>query len=178
MDNYTDTSGINNINNINIGKVTGTFGINGEIKVKILTDFPERFFEEKDFILQKENDLPEKIIIDNARYSGKYLIIKLNNFDNIEQSKKIIGALIQIPREKLKPLPDDSYYEFDIIGIHVYDENNNFIGTISEIINTPNNDVYVIKKDKKEIAIPAFKKYILKIDIKNKIMMIKMPEFI
>jgi 16S rRNA processing protein RimM len=78
------------------------------------------------------------------------------------------------------PLLDDGkYYQFEIIGIEVYDESNNEIGKLTEILPNQNNDNYIIvNKENKEIIIPSKSEWIKKIDICNNIMTVKLPKYI
>lgn len=160
---------------VDIGKITGTFGRFGEVKIKILTDFPERFFEEKDFYLKLENQTPEKIKVSNARFHNKVLVLKITGIDDIENAKKLSGGYFQIPIEDVKKLPADNFYQFQIIGLSAFSSSGKYLGIIDGIINTPNHDVYIIKGEV-EILIPAFKKYIKKIDLEKGNIIVEVPE--
>ena len=91
--------------------------------------------------------------------------------ESINDAEKLKNKIIKIPDEFALPLDKDEYYIRDLYGLNVYDENKKFLGHITDVIQTGANDVYVINKN---LLIPAIKECILKIDIKNKIMSVKL----
>lgn len=96
--------------------------------------------------------------------------IKLFEINNIEDAQKLKDSIIKIPESLALPLDENEYYLQDLYGLDVYEEEN-FLGKITDIIQTGANDIYVVNN---KILIPAVKQYILNIDIKNKIMHVKL----
>ena len=91
-----------------------------------------------------------------------------------------VGADIAVPRDALPPAAEDEYYWVDLIGMAVYDTDEQYIGRIVDIIPTGANDVYVVKNKTKdenaEILIPAIESVVLEIDFENKTMRVELPE--
>jgi 16S rRNA processing protein RimM len=87
------------------------------------------------------------------------------------------GKLIQIEHKDLVPLPTGHYYIFDIVGLEVFTEENEYLGKVTDVLETGSNDVYIVdQKDKKPLLIPALKTVVLKIDISDGKMIVKLQE--
>ncbi|WP_196594301.1 ribosome maturation factor RimM [Pectinatus sottacetonis] len=158
---------------ITIGKIGKPHGVKGELRVYPLTDFPERFTNLHEAYIDNTT-----INIISARYSNDFIIIKAESFDNREKAAAVTGKMLKIARCNVAPLNPGEYYAFDIIGLDVYNENGNFLGIITDIIKTGSNDVYITENPvtKQQILIPALKKVVTKIDIKNKRIDVIMPD--
>lgn len=147
---------------ITVAEIVTTHGINGNLKVKNLSDNEKRF----------ENG--EKLLIDNeeltveSSFDQKGLkVIKFEEYNNINDVLKFIGKDITIEDKDLGKLHEDEYYVFQLEGLDVYD-NGQKIGTIKEVITgVYPNDVYVIKTDKDEVYFPALNATVKKVDLEN-----------
>lgn len=144
-----------------IGKIGAPHGVRGDVKVYPLTDFPDRF-----------NNLKQVYINDNiyhiqyARPQDKYILMHFKNVDNREAIMKLTNQLLTVERTELMPLNPGEYYSFDIIGLSVFDTSDYKLGTITNILKTGSNDVYVVQMDdNQEILIPALKAVVCKIDL-------------
>ena len=147
-----------------IGKVVALFGLRGEIKVRSLTDIPNRFAE-LDAVYTGDQHV--RRLIEGVRpYKGDMILLKLKGFDDATGAEKLRGADLSIPLSKLAKLPPDSYYQHDIIGLRVFTLDDKLLGTIVDIIVTGSNDVYVVKmEDGTQQLIPAIKDVIKQIDL-------------
>jgi 16S rRNA processing protein RimM len=147
-----------------IGKVVAPFGVRGELKVRLLTDIPNRFIG-----LDTVHVGPShaRHAIESVRpYKGDMIILKLEGIDDANSAETLRNAELQIPLSKLAQLPPDSYYQHDILGLHVFTLEGRDLGTIVDIIVTGSNDVYVIKMpDGRQLLIPAIKDVIKQIDL-------------
>jgi 16S rRNA processing protein RimM len=160
---------------ISVGKIINTHGLNGEVKVFPTTDDLNRFSLLKSvFINHIEYE------IKNYRINKNLVFIKFKDVDDINAAEKLKGFFLEISKDKALPLALDEYYLCDLYNICVYDENNNFLGKLIEIIQTGAHDIYVVfnkdlkNKKSRKILIPAVKKFILSVDIKNKKMHVKL----
>ncbi|MCL5774326.1 MAG: ribosome maturation factor RimM [Firmicutes bacterium] len=161
-----------------VGRVTSTHGLLGEVKVSVLTDFPERFLEDRFYFLSISSE-PGKMVkmeVEKSRLQGSKAVMKFRGFSSIDEAKKLKGAEIYIEEADLKPIPPDTFYQFQIIGLDVYLETGELIGKLTEILDLPSNDVYVVQGKKEVILVPALKKVIKKIDLEQKKMWIKLLE--
>lgn len=154
---------------ISIGKIVGISGNKGEVKVEILTDFPERFKNLKKVYIEKNKEMSE-LEIENVNYRDNSVIIKFAGIENIKMAKKLLNSYLKIETKDLVKLKEGQYYYFQIIGLNVETLEGKKIGKITEIIKTGSNDVYVVSQNGKEILIPAIKEVVKEIDLENKIM--------
>jgi 16S rRNA processing protein RimM len=147
-----------------IGKVVALFGIRGELKVRLLTDIPNRFAE-LETVYVGANHTPHSI--QGVRhYKGEIIVLKLSGIDDANAAEPLRDQELSIPLSELAQLPPGSYYQHDILGLHVLTLDGQELGQIVEIITTGSNDVYLIKKpDASQILIPAIKDVIKQIDL-------------
>lgn len=154
-----------------IGKVAAPFGVRGELKVRLLTDIPNRF-EQLDVIYAGDDHHP--YAIQNVRpYKADMILLSLRGVNDANVAESLRGADLYIPLDRLAQLPAGSYYQHDIIGLRVFTLDEVYIGTVVDIITTGSNDVYVIKKqDGPQVLIPAIKDVITQIDLQKHVMRI------
>ena len=161
---------------ITIGKAVKPFGVKGEIKIKPMTDFPERF---KDLVrVYLVSPAGEELVCDvkSMRYVGDSPLLLLNRYDSPEKAKALNGWLVKVPEEETVPLPEGRYYWFELIGMEVVSEGGERLGTIVEIFETGSNDVYVMKYGGREVYLPATKEVIKQVDRKKKQMIIHLMD--
>lgn len=159
---------------ISIGKILGPQGIKGEVRVLPLTDFPSRFATTKEVRIDKKNVVMK---VDYAREHGTLFIFKFHGIDTRDEAEKLKHALLQVTREDLVKLPEGEYYHFEIIGLRVVSSAGEELGTITNILQTGANDVYVVKKPegKKDLLIPALKTIVQEIDLGKNTMRVDLP---
>lgn len=156
-----------------IGKVVAFFGVHGELKVRSLTDIPDRFAELEAVYLGPDH---VRYRITAVRpYKGDMILLKLAGIEDANAAEAFRNFDIAIPLSQLAKLPPDSYYQHDIIGLQVYTLNGHNIGKVADIMVTGSNDVYIIKSaiDGKQILIPATKEVIKQVDLIRQMMYIE-----
>ncbi len=160
-----------------VAKIHKPHGLNGEVTVGLLTDFPERLIKGKQVYIG-ENHIPFQI--DIIRKMGKKYLITFVDHYSRDSVASFRNQIVYIQFEDLPELPDNEYYHHDLIGMRVLSIEDEEIGVLIEIICTGANDVYVIKPhnlDAKEILIPAIKSVVKKVDTENKKMTVKLQEW-
>ncbi len=162
-----------------IGKIVNTHGVKGEFKVIPSTDDTKRFDLLKSIFVETKNGLVE-FPITSVRYMKNFVLLKLENIDDMTEAEKYKPSLLKIPKEDALPLEEDEYYVGDLYNMSVVTEDGEVLGVITEVLFTGSNDVYMIK-DKgnpasKELLIPAIKECILKVDMEAKIMTVHLLE--
>lgn len=154
-----------------IGQIVKVQGLKGDMRVYPLTDYKERF-EELDWVYISD-DTKTKYEIEKVRYKGNVVILKIKGIDTINDAEKLIKKYLKIPRENARELEDDEYFISDLIGIKAYTVDGEYVGVLNDVLQTGANDVYLIKNDEnKEILIPAIKKFVPELSIKDKKMII------
>ena len=150
-----------------------TQGNKGEIKVIPFTNSANRFKELNSVFIRKGNN--RKILkINKLRINKNTIILKLAEIESIEKAKMIVGSFLEVEKINAIKLSKDTYFIFEIIGLEVYTDKDDFLGKVENIISTGSNDVYIVKnKDKRELFIPAIREVVKNIDLQKKRITIK-----
>ena len=161
-----------------IGTIVKPQGIRGEMRVFPTTDDPSRFgllVGEEVLVRLKNAERTYKLL--QARQHKNVVIVKLEGVTDRNMAETLINATIVIPDDKALPLEEGEYYVRDLIGLCVEDENGEHLGTISKVLNTNANDVYVIDAEEGDaFMIPAIKSVILSVSIPDKKMKIHLMD--
>jgi 16S rRNA processing protein RimM len=161
---------------ITIGKAVKPFGVKGEMKIEPMTDFPERFNGLHRVHLVSPAGRELAVEVKSVRYAGATPLLLFDGYNSPEAAKSLNGWFVKIPEEEVVPLPEGTYYWFELIGMEVVEENGASFGTLVDIFETGSNDVYVVKRGDKEIYIPATREVVRLVDKKGKRMTIRVPE--
>ena len=165
-----------------VGLITSCHGINGQVKVKSLSDFEERFLKPGIRWLQKENETPLKIELDSGyKQPGKEtFIIKFQGIitrNNAEQLKKY---KILVKTNELPKLEKEEYHLLELVNLQVKTLENDELKIIGKVINleNENNNLLVIElfQNQKKVLIPFVKEIVPLVDIKNNFLVIKPPK--
>jgi 16S rRNA processing protein RimM len=145
-----------------IGRILGPHGLGGEVKVEILTDFPERYSLLKT-VLVGEQCTP--VVLEGHRMHGARILLKLAGCENREDADELRGQLIRVPIDEAMPLEENEYYLHEIVGLEVWTAEEEYLGCVEEVIETGGNDVYVVRDGEREILIPALSDVVLDVDL-------------
>lgn len=149
---------------LQVGVISSTHGIRGEVKVYPTTDEKTRFQELKEVILDTGKE-QMTLEIENVRYFKQMVILKFRGIDNINDIERYKGRPLLVCREDAVPLDENEYYIADLIGMDVVTEDGSFFGRLSDVMETGANDVYIIQTEKQgEVLIPAIRECILDVD--------------
>ena len=157
---------------LQVGVITSTHGIRGEVKVFPTTDDPSRFEDLKEVVLDTGKEY-RKLAIEGVKYFKQFVILKFKGIDNINDIEKYKGKSLYVTRQNAVKLKKNEYFIADLIDVAVYNEDDTLLGTLTDVLETGANDVYQIKTtDGKEILIPAIKECILSVDIEGRKMVV------
>lgn len=171
-----DRSGLNNIEAqsnsgspqsgepvyLTIGKFRRPHGVKGEILMEMVTEFPENI---KPGIQVFVGIKKKPCTISSIRQTNKLWLVSLFGFEDCESVEIFRNQWVYMDAEQLKPLPAGLFYQHEVIGMQVLDENRQRLGKVTEILVTGANDVYVIGTDSgEELLIPAIKSVIISMD--------------
>ena len=156
-----------------IGHISNTHGLKGEVKVRPFTSKMKDYEKLKNILIDFNGDLKE-YVIESVRYQKDVVLLKLKGIDIIEDAEKIKGKHIKIPREDAKALEEDEYFIADLIGCEVYEDE--LIGVVEDVFTAGASDVYVIKrKNKKDLLLPALATVIKKVDVEDRKIYVEVP---
>ena len=156
-----------------IGKIVNTQGLKGEVRVVPATDDINRFKILKSINIDRNGNILE-VEVENVRFHKQFVLLKFKGIDNITDAEKLKNFEIKISSADAIPCEEDEYYIRDLYGMEVFTDESEFLGVLEDIIFTGANDVYVIKKEKSQILIPAIKKCILSVNTTENKMIVKL----
>jgi 16S rRNA processing protein RimM len=147
-----------------IAEIVGVFGLKGEVKANILTEFPERFKALKTVYVGPEH---RPCAIESARFSRNQVILKLGGCDDPAAAGELRKALLFVPVEEAMPLPEDQFYHYQLVGLDVWTTGGEFVGKIVEVLAYTANDILVVQREGGEVLIPAIKDVVKVVDLEN-----------
>ena len=161
---------------LQVGVITQTHGVRGEVKVFPTTDDVNRFKKLKQVILDTGKETMP-LEIQSVKFFKQFVILKFKGIDNINDIEKYKRCSLYVTREHAVPLEEDEYFIADMIGMEVCTEDGNQFGTLKDVIETGANDVYVIESaEHGEVLVPAIKECIRSVDIEKGQMMIHLMD--
>ena len=160
---------------LQVGVISSTHGIRGEVKVFPTTDDPMRFKKLKKVLLDTGRERVE-LEVQSVRFFKQFAIVKFKGIDNINDIEKYKGKGIFVPREDAVPLDEDEYYIADLIGMEVFTEDGHF-GVVRDVMETGANEVYIVESDEHgEVLIPAIRQCVLDVNVEEKKMKIRLMD--
>ena len=164
-----------------VGLITSCHGINGQVKVKSLSDFEERFLNPGIRWLQKENEPPSRIVLlSGFKQPGKEtFIVKFKGINTRNHAEQLKKFKILVKTDQLPKLKNEEYHFLELIDLEVKTLENDELKIIGKVINLENekNNLLVIElfKNQKKVLIPFVKEIVPLVDIKNNFLIINPP---
>lgn len=150
-----------------VGRVRRPHGIKGELRVEILTDYPERLERHDHFYLAYPNtpDVVERYPVQGLRPHQDVMLVKLKGCDDRDTAEELRGMLVQIPFEDAVSLEEGEYYYFQLIGVDVETETGEWLGRVTDVLEAGAHDVYVVRGPRGEVLLPAIEDVVLELDL-------------
>ena len=160
---------------LQVGAITSTPGLQGDVKVFPTTDDPGRYNYLKEVWLDTGKE-KKRLEVERVRYFKQFVIVKFKGIDRIEDAERYVKKSLYVTRDHAVRLKKNEYFIADLIGMKVTDEDGNSLGTLSDVLSTGANDVYVVTEGEKEILIPAIKQCILQVNVEEGFMKVHLLE--
>lgn len=155
-----------------VGVISSTHGVHGEVKVYPTTDDPKRFLKLKEVLL----DTPKgymSLKVEKVRFFKQMVIVKFEGYDTIESIQMYRQKGLFVPREQAVPLAEDEYYVADLLGMDVYLEDGELFGKVKDVMQSAVNDVYIIRSlAHGEVLLPAIADCIKEVSVEDNRMVI------
>ncbi|MDA0745135.1 MAG: ribosome maturation factor RimM [bacterium] len=142
---------------ITIGKVLKPRGLDGEAFLHPLTDYPERFQALNEVLLEKPDGTRVTLQVERIRSYGKRMGIQFKGIRKPEAASLLRGSFLLVPPEEVYPLPEDTFYVFEIVGLQVETAAGEVVGKVVDVLSLPGSDVYVVDRNGREVMLPAAK---------------------
>lgn len=157
----------------NVGRIVNTHGIRGEVRVLSSTDFEDVRFApgSKLAIFKKDDKKPTWVVVENARRHKNFILLTFEGYTNINQVEVFKESVLKVTKDQLDEdeLGENEYYYFEIVGCEVFSEEGEYIGEVTEILQTGANDVWELKdKNNKKYYIPYIEDVVKEIDVDEK----------
>ena len=153
---------------LTIGEIVAPFGLAGEMKVRLETDFPERFTRLREVCVRRSPEQAEICAVESARPHKGQILLKLRGIASVEEAELLRNTFLQVRPKDAVRLPANEYYMHDLIGCDVFMENERPLGRLNSILRGGGNDVYVIGEGKDEILLPAIKEVVREVDLTHR----------
>ena len=159
---------------LQVGIITSTHGVRGEVKVYPTTDDPRRFRRLKEVVLDTGKE-KMNLEIEGVKFFKQFVILKFKGYDDINQVEGWRQRPLLVDRAHAVELGEDENFIADLIGLRVVTEEGEELGKLTDVLETGANDVYVVEAPgKKELLLPAIKDCIRDVDLESGIMTVRL----
>ena len=159
-----------------LGRIVSKFSFKGEVLIKLDTDEPESYLEMESVFVEYDNNLVPFFIERSSLQKSNLLRVKFEEVDTEEDADDLMKCDIYLPLNLLPELGEDQFYFHEVIGFTVEDELYGKVGTLTGVNDTTTQALFEIEKDGKQILIPMNDQFLVKVDKKNKTILVKTPE--
>ena len=170
----------NSSERIVIGKIAAAHGVRGTMLILPLTDFPERFLDMKELVLEKPGKPSRTLKVKSITpYLGKgTLFLNAEGIDSMDAAQLLKGSLITVAKEDRVELSENEFWIDDLKGMKALDfETGEELGTLEEILETGSNDVYLIRTAEGSLKpVPAIQSAVRKVDMASETIYLTVPE--
>lgn len=155
---------------VHVGTIASSHGVDGRLRILPESDNPQRY--RVGGILWVAG---EPYTIEQVQQADKALLVKLTNLTD-EVAAAVRGQEVQVHESSVPPPAENTFYHFQLIDLNVRSSNGQFLGTITEVLETGANDVYVVVDEEKELLLPALDTVVLKVSLERGEMVVAVPE--
>lgn len=161
---------------LQVGAITSTHGVRGEVKVFPTTDDAKRFSKLKEVEMETKEGTTT-LHIKGVKYFKQFVILKFAEYDTLNEVESIKGRKLFVTRKNAVKLQKNEYFIADLIGLKVMDEDKQLEGVLTDVLQTGANDVYEIElSDGRSLLLPAIADCVLSVDLENRVIKIHILE--
>jgi len=159
-----------------LGKITKKFSFRGEVIIFLDTDSPEFYYNIKKLFINLNNELTPFEITSVRPNKTNRIRVKINGIDTENDTEKLINKEIYLPKDSLPKTDENSFYYHEIIGYTIIDQNSKKVGNITGVNDQSLQHLFQINTFGKRTLIPINDNLIIKVDKKNKIIKMDLPD--
>lgn len=148
-----------------IGKITGTHGIKGMVKVHLYSGDDRTLRAATEIVLRHGDGRQQTLTIVRLQGHGRKTLLTIKDYASITEALTLVGGELVARRDQFPEPDQDEYYWADLVGLNVVTDDGVELGTLKEIIETGSNDVYVVQGKGKEFLIPALSDVVRDVDL-------------
>jgi 16S rRNA processing protein RimM len=143
-----------------VGQILRPWGTRGAVRLELTTDFPQRFTQGSEFYLNGQRYRCEQV-----RVHHRAAVLKLQGVDSLGQAEALRGCFLEVPTSQLPPLPEGTFFRFQILGMEVWTSRGHRLGRVEDVLETGANDVFVVRDGGREVLIPAIDDVVRSVDV-------------
>jgi 16S rRNA processing protein RimM len=151
--------------NWTIGEIVAPFSRFGEVKVRLETDFPNRFEHLSQVCLRRATGEARLYRVKGVRFHKGQALLKLEGIDSISDAETLRNSLVQVRAEEAVTLPKNEFYIHDLLGCEVVTAEGRVLGPLSAVLRGGAHDIYVVGSGKNEILLPVIKEVVREVDL-------------
>lgn len=150
-----------------LARVLGAKGLAGAVRIESLTDHPERLAVGESIWIEGQSE-PRRIL--ESGWGGRVPVLRLEEISDRTAAEGLAGRYLEAPAA---PLPEDTYYWHQLIGLNVVDEAGGELGAVVEVFRAGENEVYRIEGPGGELLVPALREVVRSIDLEARRMVVR-----
>lgn len=151
--------------NLTVGEIVAPFGLSGEMKVRLDTDFPDRFGRLKQVCLRRPDAIGRLYDVTGTRPHKGQILLRLQGVSSIDDAETLRNNLVQIRSFEAVRLPENEFYIHDLIGCEVVTDVGRSLGLVTNVLRGAANDVYIVGSGKEELLLPAIRDVIQSVNL-------------
>lgn len=155
-----------------VGRVGRPHGIRGQVRINLLTDWPDRFQAGRSLYLEGDEVKGRWVTLEDVSFSGHVALVKLKGVNSRTDAEEIKNYDVMILADDRPKLEKDQYYVADLIGLQVQTKAGEYAGEIIDVLQNTAQDIYVIQNAGREYMVPAVKQFIKRVDISKGVVII------
>jgi 16S rRNA processing protein RimM len=162
---------------IAVGRVVRPQGRRGEVRLEPLTDEPARLRELTECYLVPP-EAGERRRIEAVWFQETAPVVKLDGVDTLDAAEVLVGRLISIPRDAVRPLPSGRFYPFELEGCAVRTPDGTVLGTVAGVLagEGEGHDLWVLRTGTREHLVPAVGAIVEQVDLRGRAVVIRPPD--
>jgi len=160
-----------------VARAVRTRGLKGELLADLLTDFPERFETTRSLLGISPGGELTQLELDNHWFQNDRIVLKFVGYDTIESAKELVGYEFGVPEAERVKLSDDEFYDWELEGCVVENQNGARLGEVHEVLRTGGVEILAVKVDEQDdILIPMAGSIVVKVDVPQKRIIVDPPD--
>ncbi len=161
---------------IGVARIARPQGHRGEVIADLLTDFPDRFSQLETATVKTSNGQLLSLRLEKTWPHKGRIVLKFAGYDDMNRAEELRDSMVMITRDQLVELPEDRYYNFDLIDCQVKTTSGEAVGKVTGVQDFGAAPLLVVTNDSREFMIPLASSICVEIDIVNKLIVVEPPE--
>ena len=161
---------------VEIGKIKRAAGLKGRFLIASYLESPEILHGVERIRIERPDGRSSWHAVGYVNWSKKSIALEVEGIGNREEAEALVGSRVGVPSDLLGDPPEGEFYWKDLLGMAVFSESGERLGTIERVFRTGSNDVFVCTGGTREILLPAIEDVIREVDIPGKAMVVRLLE--